>query len=323
MPLPVKNALNNTFLSNASDERDILPWPDRLIHHLIPNYQLPLHLLIHHIPYHHPVPVHQLSRDLRRQPTLPDRDPLPHRAYEGDELVLHGDLPEVLTNQPMPLLNEERLTRSDPNRHLRCPHIPRIVRNEGLNQLLRHKAKYEGVPRIRAIRLLAVRVHVDAKGISYPLHIYLLIEAIIALIIRDNPPPPNPALHLVAPRGGICIPLCLRVILNMPYNLLNHLSAFLRRAVSHPQYFTALLRLPHIINNLEIVLPDHVEGQAGLIRDISSLPNVIGPLVAVIIVRLCKLQILHHPPSSHCFPFRARLKPLPCLLNNIHLPQRG
>src|SRR5215471_13961692 len=113
MPLPVKNALNNIFLSNASNEGDILPRPYRLINNFISHYQLPFDLLIHHIPDERSLVLLQLGGDLAWNLALPNSQPLPHRSHEGDELICKRNLPEVFRDKPVVLLNKERFAWGD------------------------------------------------------------------------------------------------------------------------------------------------------------------------------------------------------------------
>src|SRR5215469_777825 len=265
MPLPIKYPLNDTLLPNASNERNVLPWPDSLINYLIPYNQLPLNLLVHHIPNHSPFIFPELSTNPIRQFTLPNRQPLPHRSHEGDKLILERNFPKIFRHYPMVLLNKEAFPWGNANWHSWSPQLPRIIRHEGFNKLSRHEREDECISCIRAIRLLTIRVHEDTQRIRHSLNINLLIKRLITLIISNDSPPPNTTLYLEASRRSISIPLRLAIIFNVPNKLLYNLSRLLRRSISHPQYLAALLTLPHIINYLQIMLPRHIQRQCRLI----------------------------------------------------------
>src|SRR5215467_10148579 len=141
MPLPVKNALNNAFLPNASNEWDIFTWPNGLINNLITYHQLPFNLLIHHIPCHRPFIFLQPHRNPFRQLTLSNCQPISHRSHKANQLILDRDFPEVFSHEPVIFFNEEALTRCNSDWHTRSTELPRIIRYEGFNKLPRHKAK--------------------------------------------------------------------------------------------------------------------------------------------------------------------------------------
>src|SRR5215471_19478104 len=123
----------------------------------------------------------------------------------------------------MVLLNEEALSWCYTDGHPRSADLPRIIRYESFDKLTWHKAEYECVAAITAIGLLAVRVHEDRQGVWNPFNIDLLIEGVITFVVSDDPPPANPTLNLETSGRGISIPLCLTVIFNMSYELLNNL----------------------------------------------------------------------------------------------------
>src|SRR5262252_2289549 len=144
MPLPVKNALNNVFLSKAPNKWDVFPRPNRLINYLIPHNQLPFNLLVYDVSCHSSLVSLELACYLSGDAASPHRHPIPHRSHKGDKLVLEGHLPEILCNKPMILLDEEGFTRGNANRHPWRPYLPRVVRYQSLNQLPWHKAEDKG-----------------------------------------------------------------------------------------------------------------------------------------------------------------------------------
>src|SRR5215469_8232451 len=303
MPLPIKYPLNDTLLPNTSNEWNVLPWPYGFINNFVSHDEFPLNLLVNDIPNHGPFIFSEPSTDPIRQFALPNCQPLSHRSHERNQLVLQRNLPKVFRNYPMVLLNKEAFPWGNANWHPRSPQLPWIIRHQCFNKLPGHKAKNKCIPGIRAIRLLAVGVHEYTQRIRHSLNINLLIKCLITLIISNNPPPPNTTLNLEASCRSIRVPLGFAIILNMPNKLLYNLCTLLRRSIPHPQYLTALLSLPHIINNLQVVLPCHIQRQCRLILQIPCSSNRVRPLIPIITIRLCELQILHKLPSKCSFPF--------------------
>ena len=248
-------AVNLELVADDAHDRDVFPRPIALLQHLEAVGLDPFDLLAVHRP--------RAQRLAEQEPKLlvlgraGERRVVVRVQVQRGGRVLEVEIlrdPDGILGQP---LRQARIAHA--LRH-QARHGPRVG-EQALVLVLRHVLGDEAPLRVSPARVLNRRVHVDREGVSHPADLDILVEAVLAAVLGQQPDVALAVGHLVVAGGVICH-VGVRNVLDVTHHAVENLGHAGVGAVVSGYHLARRAVLALLVRHLADVLRQLVDRQA-------------------------------------------------------------